>query len=146
MALRSSHGIVWPGGHHIVYGMAWWVSHGIWLYGIWLWPGRQGMGLGIVCSIAWRAWHGIWYGLAGKEWFMVWPGAHGMIYGMARRSWLDICYGLAGIMEYGMAWRTSHGIWYGLFWDRYLDIYSYCVLSVDQAFVIANTCKYQVWQ
>ena len=22
MALRESHGIVWPGGHHMVYGMA----------------------------------------------------------------------------------------------------------------------------
>ena len=28
--------------------------------------------------------------------------------------------------------------------DRYLDIHSYCVLSVDQAFVIANICKYQL--
>ena len=111
--------MVWPCRHHMVYGMAWRASHGIWL-----WPGRQGMGFGIVYSMAWRAWHGMCYGLACKEWCMVWPGAHGMIYGMAWWSW--------------------HDIWYDLFWDRYLDIYSYCVLSVDQAFMIANTCKYQM--
>ena len=39
MALRSSHGIVWPGKHCMVYGIGWRASHGIWL-----WPGRQGMG------------------------------------------------------------------------------------------------------
>ena len=119
MALRASHGIVWPGWHHMVSGMAWRAIHGIWLL-----PGRQSMGLGIVCSMAWRALHGIWYGLAGKEWCMVWSGVHGM--------------------TYGMAWWTSHGIWYGLFWGRCLDIYSYCVLNVNQAFVIGNICKYQV--
>ena len=66
MALRVSHVIEWTGGHRMVYGMAWRASHGIWL-----WSGRQGMGLGIVYGMAWRAYHGIWYGLAGKEWFML---------------------------------------------------------------------------
>ena len=61
MALRASHGIVWPGGHHMVYGMAWRASHGIWLK-----PGRRGMGLYIVCSMSWRTWNGICYGRAGK--------------------------------------------------------------------------------
>ena len=76
---------------------------------------------------------------------MVWPGAHGIIYGMTWRSWHDVCIWPGWHhMVYGMAWRTSYDIWYGLFWDRYLDSYSYCVLSVDEAFVIANTCKYQV--
>ena len=79
MALRASHGILWPCWHHMVYGMAWRASHGIWL-----WPGRQGMELGIVCSMAWRSWlvyamawlasHGIWFGLANITWYMVWPG------------------------------------------------------------------------
>ena len=54
------------------------------------------------------AWHSMkyglagmaWYGLAGKEWCMVWPGAH-MMYGMAWWSWHDICcYVLAGITWY----------------------------------------------
>ena len=97
MALPASHGIVGPGGHRMVYSVAWRASHCKWL-----WPGRQSMGLGIVCSIAWRAWHGIWYDLACKEWCMVGPGAHGMIYGMAWRSWhgIHICNGLAGITWY----------------------------------------------
>ena len=42
MALQASHGIVWPGGHHMVYGMAWRASHGIWL-----WPCGQGMVYGM---------------------------------------------------------------------------------------------------
>ena len=50
MALRASHGIVWPGRHRMVYGTAWRASHGIWL-----WPGRQGMGPYIVYGMAWRA-------------------------------------------------------------------------------------------
>ena len=125
--------MVWPGGYHMVYIMAWWASHGIWL-----WPARQGMGLGIVCGMDWRAWHGVWYGLAGKERYMVWPGGHGYIYGMAWRPWHGICYGLAGItwhmvlsgghrMVYGMAWRGMP--WYV---QRYLWIYSIkaCQLEV----------------
>ena len=43
LALRVSPSKVWPGGHRMVYGMAWRVPRGIWL-----WPDRQGMGLGIV--------------------------------------------------------------------------------------------------
>ena len=65
--------VVWTGGHRMVYGMAWRASHSIWL-----WPGRQGTGLGIVYGMAWRAWHCIWYGLADKQWYMVWPGGHGI--------------------------------------------------------------------
>ena len=87
-----------------------------------VWPGGQGM----VYGMAWWAQQDIWYGLAVMARYMLWPGWHHMVYGMA-------C-------------QTLHGIWYGLFWGRYLDIYSYCVLSVDQTFVTAtcNTCKYQV--
>ena len=51
--------------------------------------------------------HGIWYGLAGKEWCMVWPGGHGMIYGMAWQPWHGICYGLTGITRY-MVWPGGH--------------------------------------
>ena len=58
IALRAWHGIwfglasmlwymVWSGGHRIVYGMAWRASHDTWL-----WPGRQGIGLGIVYDMA----------------------------------------------------------------------------------------------
>ena len=59
------YGMAW--GHRTVYGMAWRASHGIWL-----WSGRQGMGLGTYC-MPWWALHGVWYGLADKEWCMVWP-------------------------------------------------------------------------
>ena len=110
MAWQASHSIVWPGGHHMVYDMAWRASHSTC---IWLWPGRQGMGLCIVCSMTWRAWHGIWYGLAVKGLCMVWPGAHGMVYGMAWRSWHDICYGLAGITWY-IVWSGGHRMVYGM--------------------------------
>ena len=110
MALRASHGVVWPRRHRIVYGMAWWASHGIWL-----WPGRQDMGLGIVYGMAWWAWHGIWYGLAGKEWCMVWPGGHSWIYGMAWRPWNGICYGLGGITWY-MVWPGGHRMVHGMAW------------------------------
>ena len=50
-------------------------------------------------------------------WNIVWPDVHSMVY--------------------DMAWRV---------WDIYLDIRSYCVLNVDQAFVVVNTCKYQLQQ
>ena len=72
--------MVWPGGHGMVFGMAWGVWHGIRYY-----LGR---------------WHDIWYGLVGMTWYMLWPdahmvltGGHGMVYGMA---WL----------AYGIAWRV----------------------------------------
>ena len=43
--------MVWLGRHDMMhsmeYGMAWWASHGIWLL-----PGRQGTGLGIVYGMA----------------------------------------------------------------------------------------------
>ena len=110
MAWRASHGIVWPGGHRIVYGMAWRASHGKWL-----WPGRQGMGLSIVYGMAWQAWHGIWYGLASKEWCMVWPGGYIILYGMAWRPWHCICNGLAGITWY-MLWPGGHRMVYGIAW------------------------------
>ena len=65
MVLPGRHGMymIWSGGYGMVYGMTSWA----WL-GIWLWPGRQGMGLSIIYGIygmTWWAWHGIWYGLAG---------------------------------------------------------------------------------
>ena len=44
----------------------------------------------------------------------------------------------------GIVNREIVNLYRSLFWDRYLDIHSYCVISVDQAFVIANTCKYQL--
>ena len=72
--------------------MAWLASHDICI-----WPGRQGMWLGIVCGMALRAWYGICYGLSGKEWCMISPDTHDIIYGMAWRSWHGIFYGLAGI-------------------------------------------------
>ena len=55
MACQASHGTVWPGRHYMIYGMAWQASNGIWLK-----PGRQGIGLGIVYGIAWRARNGVW--------------------------------------------------------------------------------------
>ena len=110
MALRSSHGIVRPGGHCMVYGIAWRASHGIWL-----WPGRQGMGLGIVYGMAWSARHGIWYEVAGKRWCMVWPCGYGMVYGMAWWPWHGICYGLAYITWY-MVWPGGHRMVYGMVW------------------------------
>ena len=75
--------MVWPGGHGMVYGMAWRAWQDRW-YGLadmsWymVWPGRHG----IVYDMAWRAWHGIWYGLAGKAWYMVWPGVYGIVHDM----------------------------------------------------------------
>ena len=30
MALWASHAVVWPGGHHMVYGMAWPARHWVW--------------------------------------------------------------------------------------------------------------------
>ena len=41
--------MVWPGGHGMIYGMAWYM----------LWPGEHHM----VYGMAWRTSHGIWYGL-----------------------------------------------------------------------------------
>ena len=102
--------IVWSGGHRMVYGMAWRASHGIWLC-----PGRQGMGLGIVYGMDLRAWHGIWFGLAGKEWCMVLTGGHGMIYVVAWRPWRCICDGLDGITWY-MVWPGGHRTVYGMAW------------------------------
>ena len=69
----------------MVYGMACRAPNGIWL-----WPGRQSMGLGKVYSMTWRAWHGIWYGLAGIAWCTVCPDGPRMVY--------------------STAWRGSHGI------------------------------------
>ena len=60
----------------MVYGMAMWAWHGIWLslaeiaYGVLY--GLYGM--------AWWAWNAIWYGLVGIPWYMVWPGGHGGVY------------------------------------------------------------------
>ena len=62
MTLRARY-IIWPGGHGMVYVMAW-----------------QGM----VCYVL--ALHGIWYGLVGMAWYVVWPDGHGMVYGMAWRA------------------------------------------------------------
>ena len=109
-ALGASRGIVWPGGHRMVYSMAWRASHGVCL-----WPGRR----------HWT-WHSIWYGLAGMTFYIVWPGGHGMVYCMVWWARHDIWYDLAAMawytlwpgehhMVYGMAWRTSHGymVWPG---------------------------------
>ena len=94
----------------MVYGMAWRASHDIWL-----WPGRQGMGLGIVYGMAWRARNGVWYGLVGTARYMVWPGGHGMVYTMAWRASHGIWYGLADIAWY-MVWpgEICHGMWKGI--------------------------------
>ena len=70
MALRASHGKIWPCGHRLAYDIAWRASHGIWL-----WPGRQGMELGIV--MVWPDGHGMIY---------AWPGGHRMVYAMAWRA------------------------------------------------------------
>ena len=53
----------------MIYGMAWWASHGICLglarccmvYVVWL---------GMAWYIVWpgEVWHGIWYGLVGMVW------------------------------------------------------------------------------
>ena len=105
MAWRALHGISCGLTGIAWYSMAWRALHGIW-YGlagiIWLWPGRQGMGLGIVNSLAWRAWHGIWYGLAGKNWCMVWP---------VGTAWYMV-WSVVHDIVYAMAWRAS--LWYGL--------------------------------
>ena len=50
MVWPCGHRMVQYGGHRMVYGIAWRASHGMLL-----WPGRQGMGLGIACGMAWRA-------------------------------------------------------------------------------------------
>ena len=62
--------MVWPGGHLMVYGMAWWAWSAIWhsLAGIpWcmVWPGE------------------VYDSLAGIAWYMPQPGGHGMVYGLA---------------------------------------------------------------
>ena len=61
--------MVWPGGHRMLYGMAWrtrMVYSMAWqaLFGIMTWPG-------------W-AWHGIWYGLR---------ASHGIYYGLVGIIW-----------------------------------------------------------
>ena len=38
-------------------------------------PGGHGM----IYGMAWRPWHGICYSLAGITWYMVWPGGHRMV-------------------------------------------------------------------
>ena len=63
--------MVWPGGHGIVYVMAWRAWHGK----------RYGLA-GMAKYMVWPD-DGIWYSLAGMAWYMVWPGGHGMAYGMA---------------------------------------------------------------
>ena len=67
MAWQALHGImVWPGlaWHGIWYGVA-----GIAWYMVW--PGGHHMVYG---SARHGACHSIWYGLAGMAWCMVWPG------------------------------------------------------------------------
>ena len=76
--------MVWPGGHDMVYSMAYWVWHG---------------GDGRIYGMIWQAWHGIWYGLAGMAFFMVclvvWHGIwyglgeHGVVYGI---TWVDMAW------------------------------------------------------
>ena len=66
MALQACHSIciwygltgvtlfmVWPGGHGMVFGMAW--ESMMWYMVL---PGST--------------WHEIWYGLAGMAWYMLW--------------------------------------------------------------------------
>ena len=74
--------MVWPGGHGMVYGMAWracmiydmavWAWHGIWL-------SLAGIAFGI------RYWLEDME-LAGMAWYMTWSGGHNMVYGMAWRA------------------------------------------------------------
>ena len=52
MVLSSGYVMVWSGGHHMVYGMAWRVMRAI------VWPGGHLMVL--------------WYGLVGLAWDMAW--------------------------------------------------------------------------
>ena len=54
----------WPGGHHMVYGMAWQASYGLW----------YGLAGNAWHSMAWQAMHGILYGI-------ICPCGHGMGYG-----------------------------------------------------------------
>ena len=85
MLLSGGYGMVWPVGHDIVYRMAWRGRHGTWY--------------GMVYGMAWRVWHSIGYGLPDMAWHMVWPS----------EIWHGIWYRLVG-MVYGMTWRGM--AWY----------------------------------
>ena len=63
--------------------------------------------------MAWGQLHGIFYGLAGMEWYMIWPDGHGMVYNMTLQAWLGAWFGLwyslvDKKMVYGNAWRALH--------------------------------------
>ena len=78
--------MAWSGRHGMVYGMAWWASHGI----------CNGIArCAIVCVIDW------W----GMAWYMVWPVGHDIVYHMARR----------GMARY-MVWPCGYGMVYDMAW------------------------------
>ena len=94
--------IVAPGGHGMVYGIAW---RGMGWYMVWL------CGMTCICHV-----------LAGMAWYMVWSCRHGMVYDVVWWAWLGIWYGLVGIAWYtvgiglarcGMVYLI---VWWGMAW------------------------------